>query len=125
MSLKNIKINLTTKIVEFFLITLYMGKLARAGSGARIFDKLETEPHKNGPEPHKNGPAPQHCWILISGNFDRNGIQANRSVLYVLSLAVLRSRIIFMRLRLRVKSLMRLRRLRLRLLPYCIARQNF
>jgi hypothetical protein len=44
---------------------------------------------------------------------------------------VLRSRIIFMRLRLRVKILMRLRRLRvkilmrLRLLPYCLARQNF
>jgi hypothetical protein len=33
---------------------------------------------------------------------------------------VLRSRIIFMRLRLRAKILMRLR-----LLPYCIARQNF
>jgi hypothetical protein len=36
--------------------------------------------------------------------------------------AVLRSRIIFMRLRLRVKILMRLW---LRLLPYCIARQKF
>jgi hypothetical protein len=43
-------------------------------------------------------------------------------------LSVLRSRIIFMRLLLWVKILMRLRlrrlRLRLRLLPYCIARQN-
>jgi hypothetical protein len=41
--------------------------------------------------------------------------------------AVLRSRIIFMRFRLRVKILMRLqlRRLRLLLLPYCIVRQNF
>jgi hypothetical protein len=29
-----------------------MGKMVRAGAG--IFDKLE-------PEPHKNGPAPQHC----------------------------------------------------------------
>jgi hypothetical protein len=47
---------------------------------------------------------------------------------------MLRSRIIFMRLRLRVKVLMRLRlrvkilmrlQLRLRLLPYSIARQNF
>jgi hypothetical protein len=31
-----------------------MGKMARAGAG--IFDKLE-------PEPHKNGPAPHHCMI--------------------------------------------------------------
>jgi hypothetical protein len=30
-----------------------MGKMV----GAEIFDKLE-------PEPHKNGPAPQHCTIL-------------------------------------------------------------
>jgi hypothetical protein len=42
-------------------------------------------------------------------------------------LAVLRSRINFMRLQLRVKILMRLRlrRLRLRPLPYYIVRQNF
>jgi hypothetical protein len=32
----------------------YMGKVVRAEAGAGIFDKLE-------PEPHKNGPAPQHC----------------------------------------------------------------
>jgi hypothetical protein len=38
---------------------------------------------------------------------------------------VLRSRIIFMRLVLQVKILMRIRRLRLWLLPYCTARQNF
>jgi hypothetical protein len=29
-----------------------MGKMARAGTGAKIFEKLE-------PEPHKNRPAPQ------------------------------------------------------------------
>jgi hypothetical protein len=29
-----------------------MGQMV--GAGAEIFDKLE-------PEPHKNGPAPQHC----------------------------------------------------------------
>jgi hypothetical protein len=42
-------------------------------------------------------------------------------------LSVLRSRMIFMRLRFRVKILMqcRLRRLRLRLLSYCVARQKF
>jgi hypothetical protein len=44
------------KFFEFFL--KYMGKMvgagAEAGAGAEIFDKLE-------PEPHKNGPAPQHC----------------------------------------------------------------
>jgi hypothetical protein len=34
-----------------------MGKMARAGVGAGIFDKLEPEPE---PEPHKNGPTPQH-----------------------------------------------------------------
>jgi hypothetical protein len=37
------------KIFELFL--KYMGKIVRAG--AEIFDKLEQEPHKN-------GPAPQH-----------------------------------------------------------------
>jgi hypothetical protein len=41
------------KIVEFFLI-IGIGKIVLAGAGARIFEKLE-------PEPHKNGPAPQHC----------------------------------------------------------------
>jgi hypothetical protein len=41
------------KIFEFFL--QYTGKMigAEARSGAEIFDKLE-------PEPHKNGPALQH-----------------------------------------------------------------
>jgi hypothetical protein len=46
-----------------------MGKMGRAGAGAGIFDKLE-------PEPHKNGPAPQH-WqrfltfveVYFSGTF--------------------------------------------------------
>jgi hypothetical protein len=28
--------------------------MVQAGAGAGIFDKVE-------PEPHKNGPAPQHC----------------------------------------------------------------
>jgi hypothetical protein len=42
------KFFLTMKIFDFF--RKYMGKMA----GAEIFDKLE-------PEPHKNGPAPQHC----------------------------------------------------------------
>jgi hypothetical protein len=32
--------------------------MVRAGAGAGIFEKLE-------PEPHKNGPAPQHWLILI------------------------------------------------------------
>jgi hypothetical protein len=33
------------------------------GAGAEIFDKLE-------PEPHKNGPAPQHwfTWLKCSNN---------------------------------------------------------
>jgi hypothetical protein len=33
-----------------------MGKIVRAGAGARIFDKLEPEPEQ---EPDKNGHAPQ------------------------------------------------------------------
>jgi hypothetical protein len=37
-----------------------MGKMVRAGAGARIFDKLEPEPEL---DPHKNGPAPQHCTV--------------------------------------------------------------
>jgi hypothetical protein len=37
------------KIFDF--VRKYMGKMV--GAGAEIFDKLE-------PEPHKNGPAPQH-----------------------------------------------------------------
>jgi hypothetical protein len=41
------------KIFDFF--RKYMGKMV--GAGAEIFDKLE-------PEPHKNGPAPQHCLNL-------------------------------------------------------------
>jgi hypothetical protein len=36
-----------------------MGKMAQAGAGAGIFDKLE-------PEPHKNGPAPQHWYQLCT-----------------------------------------------------------
>jgi hypothetical protein len=43
------------KIFDFF--RKYMGKMVRAGAGAKIFDKLEPEP-----EPHKNKPAPQHCF---------------------------------------------------------------
>jgi hypothetical protein len=39
------------KIFDF--VRKYMGKMV--GAGAEIFDKLE-------PEPHKNGPAPQH-WV--------------------------------------------------------------
>jgi hypothetical protein len=45
------------KIFDFF--RKYMGKMV--GAGAEIFDKLE-------PEPHKNGPAPQHCL----GEYERN-----------------------------------------------------
>jgi hypothetical protein len=47
---KKLKFVETMTIVGIFLN--YMGKIVRAGAG--IFDKLE-------PEPHKNGPAPQHC----------------------------------------------------------------
>jgi hypothetical protein len=51
------------KIFEFF--PKYMGKVfgAGAGAGARsvIVDKLE-------PEPHKNGPASQH-WLYMPGLF--------------------------------------------------------
>jgi hypothetical protein len=40
--------------VIFFFITVYgENGLSWRGAGARIFDKLE-------PEPQKNGPAPQH-----------------------------------------------------------------
>jgi hypothetical protein len=39
------------KIFEIFL--KYIEKMVRAGAGAgaEIFDKLEPEPHKNGPAP--------------------------------------------------------------------------
>jgi hypothetical protein len=49
-SLKNMKIVWNHENCWVFLN--YTGKMVRAGTG--IFDKLE-------PEPHKNGPAPQHC----------------------------------------------------------------
>jgi hypothetical protein len=39
------------KIFEFF--RKYLGKKVGTGAGAENFDKLE-------PEPHKNGPASQH-----------------------------------------------------------------
>jgi hypothetical protein len=42
---------------EFFLII--WKKFVRAGTGARIFDKLEPEPEPE-LEPDKNGPPPQH-----------------------------------------------------------------
>jgi hypothetical protein len=42
------------KLCPFLAFCLkYMGKMVRAGAGSKISDKLE-------PEPHKNGPALQH-----------------------------------------------------------------
>jgi hypothetical protein len=40
-----------------WIFLYYLGKMVRAGAG--IFDKLEHEPHKN-------GPAPQHCIHILS-----------------------------------------------------------
>jgi hypothetical protein len=50
-----------------------MGKMV--GAGAEIFDKLE-------PEPHKNGPAPQH--LTLSGNLA--DLDPESSVYYPLDL---------------------------------------
>jgi hypothetical protein len=57
MSLKKKKILKNLKSIEiFFLKYTGMGKMVRAGAraGAEIFDKMESEPYKN-------GLAPQHC----------------------------------------------------------------
>jgi hypothetical protein len=72
-----------------------MGKIVRAGAGARTFDKLEPEL-----EPDKNGPDPQHWYtvhndLLLSttllfavlANFGRkyrtkNGLEVFLVVLY-------------------------------------------
>jgi hypothetical protein len=76
--------------------------------------------------------SPESCLAQHFKMIGRLNLLPGREFKLFLSLfyAVLRSRIIFMQLRLRVKLLMRLRlrRLRLRrlrLLPCCVARQNF
>jgi hypothetical protein len=48
---------------------LKRGKMVRAG--AEIFDKLE-------PEPHKNGPAPQHWFCVAHRSFDLQNFAINR-----------------------------------------------
>jgi hypothetical protein len=47
---------LKTRTIFYFFIK-YMGKMVGAGAGAgaidNIFDKLDPEPHKNGPAPQR------------------------------------------------------------------------
>jgi hypothetical protein len=58
----------TKKIFDFF--RKYMGKMVGARAGAEIFDKLE-------PEPHKNGPAPQHCARLVKFGENQESLSKN------------------------------------------------